>query len=340
MEAAAGGGVGFGERVGGRDVGSLHDEAGARQSVVDVLAFAVNRRIDLVGHAVVAFVALEADVMRGRDAPQRAAIHQVRRFPRAQVIARHRHAHRLGVRESIILRPVEQKKSAHRHGQVIFFLQRINQRVDHRVLHGTIHLHPAGSREHLHDLLLLAHDQDVDHVSRLALRVGNSPRNFFKDRRGDGWNRSFRRPADGHRRRRAQSWINDLDFDLEVPLGAFRVAQALIDSQEQPSRHGRLVIDARADGEWLGAIIVAESPHQRAVPRIAHRVLVNQILKRPRESIRTERLAVGMLLIRWIVNGALGGEAQLFSSAQINFCVYPLFGSVQINLVGSDVGGA
>ena len=49
--------------------------------------------------------------------------------------------------------------------------------------------------------------------------------------------------------------------------------------------------------------------------------------------------AIGMFFICGIRDGARGGEAQLFSRAQINFCVHPLFGGVQINLIGSDAGG-
>src|SRR5580692_8462577 len=74
MEAAAGCGTGFGERVGRRDVGALHYQTGARKSVVGVLALTVNRWIDLVCDAVIALIALETDIVRGCHAPQRAAV--------------------------------------------------------------------------------------------------------------------------------------------------------------------------------------------------------------------------------------------------------------------------
>jgi hypothetical protein len=128
-------------------------------------------------------------------------------------------------------------------------------------------------------------------------------------------------------------------FHLEISFGAFRVAQALVDSQEQPTRYRRFVIRTRAYCEWLRDIVVAQTPDQRAVARVTHGVLMNQIPEAARETVRAERAAVGMFFIGGIRDGPGGGQAQLFTGAEIDLGVYPLFGCVDINLVGSDVGG-
>ena len=127
----------------------------------------------------------------------------------------------------------------------------------------------------MHCLFLRADEQDVDHVSRFALRIGNSSRNFPQKRGSNGWNGRFRWPANSHRCNGAQARIEHFDFHLEISLGAFCVAQALVNSQKQPTRYWRFVIRARADCEWLRDIVVAQTPDQRAVTRIAHCVLVN-----------------------------------------------------------------
>ena len=104
MELATGGRLGREERAWRGDMGALHHEARARESVVDIFALAVNGRIDLVSEAVVALVALETDVMSGGDAPDGTAIRFVRRFPGTQMIARFDDFDGLGVGKAVILR--------------------------------------------------------------------------------------------------------------------------------------------------------------------------------------------------------------------------------------------
>ncbi len=105
MEGATGGGVGFVQGIGGSYVGALLDQAGFRESVVYVFAFAVDGGIDFVRDGIeregfCAVVAIEAYVVGGGDAPERAAIDDVFGFPGAQMIARHRDANGFGVRGS------------------------------------------------------------------------------------------------------------------------------------------------------------------------------------------------------------------------------------------------
>ena len=80
VKLPSGGRLGREERVGRSDMRALNDEAGARQSVVHIFALAIDGRIDLVREAVVALVALEANVVRGGDAPHGTAVRFVRQI--------------------------------------------------------------------------------------------------------------------------------------------------------------------------------------------------------------------------------------------------------------------
>ena len=78
MELSARRGLGCGQRVGWRNVVPLDDEARSRKRAIHELAFAVNCRIDLVSHAIVALVPLESDIVRRCNAPQRPPVDLVR----------------------------------------------------------------------------------------------------------------------------------------------------------------------------------------------------------------------------------------------------------------------
>src|ERR1700674_396320 len=108
MERAAGGGSCFFERVGGKDVGDLGDQARGGESFLDVVALEVDIGIDLVGYAVVALVALEADVVSSGADPERLSIGLEGRFPDAQVIAGGYDFDGLGMRPAVILRTAEE----------------------------------------------------------------------------------------------------------------------------------------------------------------------------------------------------------------------------------------
>ena len=89
MKTAAGSGSGFGQRRGWSHVGASRDQPAAGERGIDIFALTVDRGIDLVRDAVIALVALKADVVGGGNAPQWTSIHLVRRrrFPGPQVIA-------------------------------------------------------------------------------------------------------------------------------------------------------------------------------------------------------------------------------------------------------------
>src|SRR5581483_3563946 len=87
VEGAAGGGARFAHGVFGKKESVLGDEAGSDEGFLNVVAFEVDIGIDFVGDAVVALVALEANVMGGGADPEGLAIDGERRLPDAQVIA-------------------------------------------------------------------------------------------------------------------------------------------------------------------------------------------------------------------------------------------------------------
>src|SRR5579862_3580771 len=95
------------ERIVGDDVSAGGDESGAGKRLVHEFAFAVDRRIDFVGHSVVSLVAFKSDIVSRGDAPERAAIYLEGRLPHAQMISRHHDAHGFSVSETVILRTSE-----------------------------------------------------------------------------------------------------------------------------------------------------------------------------------------------------------------------------------------
>src|SRR5215475_9046510 len=74
VKFAAGGGLGGLERVVGSVVFDFRDETGGSQRLFDVVALQVDVGINVVGDAVVALIAFEADVMGGCADPGHLAV--------------------------------------------------------------------------------------------------------------------------------------------------------------------------------------------------------------------------------------------------------------------------
>src|SRR5467141_4514073 len=108
MKRAAGGGSCFFEGVGGQNVGDLGDEIRGGEGFLDVVALEVDIGIDLVGYSVVAFVALEANVVGSGADPECLCVNLERRFPDAQVIAGGHDLNRFGMRPAVILGTAEE----------------------------------------------------------------------------------------------------------------------------------------------------------------------------------------------------------------------------------------
>src|SRR5713101_8021509 len=73
MEGAAGGGLGFFHGFLGEEMRDFRDEAGGRESFLDVVTLKVDVGIDLVSDAVVALVAFESDIVSSGTDPKRFA---------------------------------------------------------------------------------------------------------------------------------------------------------------------------------------------------------------------------------------------------------------------------
>ena len=121
MEGAASGGLGFLHGIFGEEMGEFRNEAGGRKSFLDVVALEVDIGIYFVGEAVIALIPLETDIVRGGADPEHPAIDGERRFPDAQVIARSHDGDGFGVGPAIVLRPAEEIKRAHGHGEIGLF---------------------------------------------------------------------------------------------------------------------------------------------------------------------------------------------------------------------------
>jgi len=191
MKLASSRSLGRGERIGWRNMIPLDDKPSSRKCSIHILAFTVDGWINLVRKAVVALIALESDIVRGRNAPQRPPVDLVRRFPDSQVIPRHRNSHWLGVGESVVLRSAKKKQCAHRHRQIVFLFQRVHHRIQRRIPHFCVDLHPLGRSEHLNHLVLRSHNQDVYHVAGFAGGVGNAARDFAEQVSSDAGHAGF-----------------------------------------------------------------------------------------------------------------------------------------------------
>ncbi len=181
MERAAGGGSCFLERVGGQDMGDLGDQARGDEGFLDVIALEVDIGIDLVGYAVVAFVALEANVVGGRADPERFPIDLEGRFPDAQVIAGGHDLDGFGTRPAVILWTAEEVQWTHGHSEIRFHGNAFEDAVEHGAAHVGVHLDPPGSRENFLHRVFGAEDEEVDHVAGVAIFVRNAARKLGED---------------------------------------------------------------------------------------------------------------------------------------------------------------
>src|SRR5579883_915520 len=107
MKGGAGGGARFLGWLRGSDIGKLGNAASLVQAAPDKLALIVDIGIDLVRDAVVAGVAVEADVMGGGAHPKVLAVGLERSFPQAQMMALRHDLDGLGVRQPVILHTAE-----------------------------------------------------------------------------------------------------------------------------------------------------------------------------------------------------------------------------------------
>src|SRR5713226_5686097 len=154
MESAAGGGLGFFHRFIGEEVRNFCDEAGGGESLFDKVTLKVDVGIDLVSDAVVALVAFESDVVSSGTDPKRLALDLKWRFPDAQMVARPDDADGLSVGPAVILGAAKEIELAHRHGQIGFFGEALNDAAENCSFDVGVDFHPAGCGENtLHSVL-------------------------------------------------------------------------------------------------------------------------------------------------------------------------------------------
>src|SRR5258708_26466965 len=88
MESAAGGGLGFFHGFFGEEVRDFRDQAGGRESLLDVVALEVDVGINLVSDAIVTLVALESNIVSSGTDPKRFAVYVEGRFSDAEMVGR------------------------------------------------------------------------------------------------------------------------------------------------------------------------------------------------------------------------------------------------------------
>src|SRR5438270_11245057 len=107
MERSARRSLRFFQRIAGSGMGDLGDQTCRNESLFDVVSLEVDIRVNFVSYAIIALVAIEADIVRGGADPNGLASHLEGRFPNSEVIARGHHLNWLSVRPTVILRAAE-----------------------------------------------------------------------------------------------------------------------------------------------------------------------------------------------------------------------------------------
>src|SRR5258706_1859137 len=174
MESAAGGGLGFFHGFFGEEMRDFCDEAGGRESFLDVVTLEVDVGIDFVGDAVVALVALESDIVSSGTDPKGFAVDLEGRFPNAQMVARSYDTDGFSVGPAVILRTAEEVELAYGHGQVGFLGEALNDAVQNSGFDVGVNFYPSGVGEDALHGVLGAEDQEIDHVSGVAFFVANA----------------------------------------------------------------------------------------------------------------------------------------------------------------------
>src|SRR2546429_9852436 len=133
---------------------------------------------DVCSSDLVALVPFESDVMSRSAYPERFSMNLIRSFPDAQVVAGLYHANGFGVRPAVVLRTAKQIELAHGHGHIGLFRNAFKNAVEDRILDVGIHLYPASGSENLLHGRFRAKNKKIDHITRMALLVRDTPRDF------------------------------------------------------------------------------------------------------------------------------------------------------------------
>src|SRR5450432_2554843 len=134
MVAVSGGVACILHRIVGQIVSEGLGLAGLLQGDANVVAFAVDGRIDFVSYAAVALVLGEADVVSSGTAPYVVSLPRKCSLPDAEVVAAGDHGDGLGQLVAEILVPPKQIQRGYGHGQVVFLVVGLHDLVSHRPL--------------------------------------------------------------------------------------------------------------------------------------------------------------------------------------------------------------
>ena len=99
--------AGFLGRLPWHHVGKSRHQTGFIQTSAYEFALIVDIRIDFVGHAVVALIAVEANVVRGGADPQFLPLHLEWRFPQTKMMALRHHLNGNRMRQAVVLHAAE-----------------------------------------------------------------------------------------------------------------------------------------------------------------------------------------------------------------------------------------
>src|ERR1051325_10625722 len=107
MEGTTGGGARFFHGICRKKVEDLSDETSATKSLLDVIAFQIDVRVDFVRDAVVSLVAFESNIMSRRSDPKSFSIYREWRLPNTEMVARTDDIDGFGVSPAVVLRSEE-----------------------------------------------------------------------------------------------------------------------------------------------------------------------------------------------------------------------------------------
>src|SRR5260370_19042605 len=178
------------------------------------------------------------------------------------MVSRSDDADGLGVRPAVVLRPAKKVERAHGHGQVGVFGEALNQAVENGTFDVSVDFYPAGGCEYALHRVLGAQDEEIDHIARIALFVGNATRDFrekilvYAGQRVD-------LPGDHAR----GTTFGDIHLNAHHVVAVSGVIGGLIDAHVKPPRHGCDNIAARAYWERLSVGLIAYAPDERATSR-------------------------------------------------------------------------
>lgn len=313
VEAAASGGLGFFHGVVRREVGDFGDKASGAKGLLNVIALEINVGINLVGDAVVALVAFEADVMRGGADPERLGVDRKGRFPDAQVIARSDDGDGLGMSPAVVLLAAEEVKGAHGHGEIGFFGHAFEEAVEDGVSNVGVHFDPAGGGKDFFHGVLGAEDEEIDHIARIAGLVGDAAGDLGEERvvhAGNGGD-LFGGVEDG-------VGIGGKDVYVNGVSAVGGVVRSLVDADEQAPGIGSGEVALVSDQERLRSVGIADAPNDGAAAGVIEGKDAQQVLEPARETAGS-----GGVLLVGEAHRTAGGKDNAFASLEINSGVHP-----------------